>query len=184
MNSWWDRTEAVGKLRTFRVEINGAQYNVSIEQIGKDKFRARVGETLFEMETVSIDAITTWLVGQAGETTRAETMVLPNDRVDVWVAGIPFPATVQTVGTGGYSVSPEERRLRSIGGQVRALMPGRITSVLVKEDEMVKEGTPLLILEAMKMQNEIGSPIAGKVKSISVREGATVKKDSILITIE
>jgi biotin carboxyl carrier protein len=48
----------------------------------------------------------------------------------------------------------------------------------------VKEGTPLLILEAMKMQNEIGSPIAGKVKSISVHEGATVKKDSILITIE
>jgi len=171
-------------LRTFRVEINGAQYNVSVEQIGKDKFRAQVDETLFEMETVSIDAITTWLVGQAGEITRAETMVLPNDRVDVWVAGIPFSATVQTVGTGGYSVSPEERRLRSIGGQVRALMPGRITSVLVKEDEMVKEGTPLLILEAMKMQNEIGSPIAGRVKSISVREGATVKKDSILITIE
>jgi biotin carboxyl carrier protein len=63
-------------------------------------------------------------------------------------------------------------------------MPGRITSILVKEGELVEEGTPLLILEAMKMQNEFGSPIAGKVKSISVHEGATVKKDSILITIE
>jgi biotin carboxyl carrier protein len=171
-------------LRTFRVEINGALYNVSVDQISKDKFRAQVGGALFEMDAVSSDAIPTWLVRHADETVRAETMSLPNDRVDVWLAGIPFPATVQTVGTGGYSISPEEHRQRSIGGQVRALMPGRITSVLVKEDELVKEGTPLLILEAMKMQNEIGSPIAGKVKSISVNEGATVKKDSILITIE
>jgi len=171
-------------LRTFRVEINGARYNVSVEQIGKDKFRAQMGEALFEMETVSTDAITTWLVRHANESVKAETMVLPNDRVDVWLAGIPFPATVQTVGTGGYSIPLEEHRQRSIGGQVRALMPGRITSVLVKEDELVKEGTPLLILEAMKMQNEIGSPIAGKVKSISVHEGATVKKDSILIIID
>jgi len=171
-------------LRTFRVEINGALYSVSVDQIGKDKFRAQVEGTFFEMETVSTGRITSWLVRDTGETVRVETMVLPNDRVDVWLAGMPFPATVQTVGTGGYSISAEVRRQRSIGGQVRALMPGRITSVLVKEDELVEEGTPLLILEAMKMQNEIGSPIAGKVKSISVHEGATVKKDSILITIE
>jgi len=171
-------------LRTFRVEINGALYNVSVDQTGKDKFRAQVGGALFELDAVSSDAITTWLVRHADQTVRAETMSLPNDRVDVWLAGTPFPATVQTVGTGGYSISPEEHRQRSIGGQVRALMPGRITSVLVKEGELVEEGTPLLILEAMKMQNEFGSPIAGKVKSISVHEGATVKKDSILITIE
>ena len=171
-------------MRTFRVEINGTLYNVSVDQVGKDKFQAQLGGSLFEMEAVSTGAITTWLVRHADETVRGETVALPNDRVDVWLAGIPFPATVQTVGTGGYSVSLEEHRQRSIGGQVRALMPGRITSILVKRDELVKVGTPLLILEAMKMQNEIGSPIAGKVKSISVREGMTVKKDSVLITIE
>jgi len=171
-------------LRTLRVEINGAIYNVSVDQVGKDKFRAQLSGALFEIEAVSTGPITTWLVRHSNETVRGETMALPNDRVDVWLAGIPFPATVQIVGTGGYSVSPEEHRQRSIGGQVRALMPGRITSVLVKKDELVKVGTPLLILEAMKMQNEIGSPIPGKVKSISVREGATVKKDSVLITIE
>lgn len=176
--------ERVGELRTFRVEINGALYEVSVDQIGKDKFRAEVSGAPFELETASNGEITTWLVRYADETLRAETMALPNDRVDVWLNGMPFPATVQAIGIGGYSISPEEHRQRSIGGQVRALMPGRITSVLVKEDELVKEGTPLLILEAMKMQNEIGSPIAGKVKSISVHEGATVKKDSVLITIE
>jgi biotin carboxyl carrier protein len=63
-------------------------------------------------------------------------------------------------------------------------MPGRITSILVREGELVSEGSPLLILEAMKMQNEITSPIPGRVKSVLVREGATVKKDATLIIVE
>ena len=172
-------------MRTFRVEINGSLYSVSVDQIGIDHYRAEVGGgSIFEIESASTGEITTWLVRYANETVRAETMPLPNDRMDVWITGMPFPATVQAIGTGGYSFSPEIHRQRAMGGEVRALMPGRITSVLVKEEESVKEGTPLLILEAMKMQNEIGSPIAGKVKSISVHEGATVKKDAILITVE
>jgi len=71
-----------------------------------------------------------------------------------------------------------------LGGQIRALMPGRITSVLVKEQEEVKEGMALLILEAMKMQNEITAPNAGKVKHVFVHEGETVKKGAVLVSIE
>jgi biotin carboxyl carrier protein len=63
-------------------------------------------------------------------------------------------------------------------------MPGRITSILVKEGEQVREGAALIILEAMKMQNEITSPANGKVKTIFVREGETVKKESALVLIE
>ena len=44
--------------------------------------------------------------------------------------------------------------------------------------------TPLLILEAMKMQNEITSPLSGLVKSILVKEGTSVKKDAMLMMIE
>jgi len=69
-------------------------------------------------------------------------------------------------------------------GEIRAVMPGRITSVLVKLNDRVESGAPLLILESMKMQNEIVSPKSGRVKSIRVADGATVKKDSVLIEIE
>jgi pyruvate carboxylase subunit B len=62
-------------------------------------------------------------------------------------------------------------------------MPGRITSILVKEGDEVKEGTPLLILEAMKMQNEIASPASGCVRKIFVRDGESVKKDAVLVSI-
>jgi len=95
---------------------------------------------------------------------------------------MPFPAAVESVGIGAYVAAPEARAKGL--GQVRALMPGRITSILVREEEEVKEGATLLILEAMKMQNEITSPNNGKVKRIFVREGEAVKKDTVLVSIE
>jgi pyruvate carboxylase subunit B len=91
---------------------------------------------------------------------------------------------VQVVGTEGYTIPTPGIGEQRISGDIRAPMPGRITSILIREGESVDLGTPLLILEAMKMQNELTSPTAGHVKSIHVQEGATVKKDSLLIVVD
>lgn len=63
-------------------------------------------------------------------------------------------------------------------------MPGRVTSILFKPGDSVEVGTPLLILEAMKMQNEITSPVQGKIAAVNVTEGATVKKESLLMVLK
>jgi biotin carboxyl carrier protein len=155
-----------------------------VEQTDKNKFRATVGNDVFEGESVRDDEISTWIVRDSRDAVRAQTKILQGDRVDVWLAGMPFPASVQLVGLTGYAFAQEKPLEKRFGGEIRALMPGRITSILVKEREPVEMGTPLLILDAMKMQNEIASPITGRVKSIHVHEGATVKKDSILVVVE
>ncbi len=69
------------------------------------------------------------------------------------------------------------------GEKVTAPMPGNILSVAVKEGDTVKEGQQLMILEAMKMENEILAPCAGKVTSIAVAKGSTVESGSLLCTI-
>jgi biotin carboxyl carrier protein len=61
------------------------------------------------------------------------------------------------------------------GGVVKALMPGRIVRVLVKQGDSVRKGAGLLILEAMKMENEIQSPADGVVDNIFVEAGQTVE---------
>jgi len=65
--------------------------------------------------------------------------------------------------------------------QVRAFIPGNIQKIFVKEGMEVEQGTPLLILEAMKMRNEFLSPLSGKIKSIHVSEGDQVPKNHLLI---
>jgi biotin carboxyl carrier protein len=63
-------------------------------------------------------------------------------------------------------------------------MPGRIIKVFVEEGEEVKEGQPVLVLEAMKMQNEIKSPQSGKVTRINPKAGESVEAGALLFSVE
>ena len=63
-------------------------------------------------------------------------------------------------------------------------MPGNILSVNVKVGDAVKKGQVLMILEAMKMENEIAAPAAGKVASVQAVKGTSVNAGDILITLE
>ncbi len=68
-----------------------------------------------------------------------------------------------------------------IANSIKAPMPGIILSVNVKENQEVKEGETLLILEAMKMENAISAPKDGIIKSIIAKSGETVDKGELLI---
>ncbi|GGD57784.1 acetyl-CoA carboxylase biotin carboxyl carrier protein subunit [Muriicola marianensis] len=65
---------------------------------------------------------------------------------------------------------------------ITAPMPGLILEIKTREGEEVKEDSPLLILEAMKMENVITSPREGIIKNVSVKVGETVDKKQLLIT--
>lgn len=67
---------------------------------------------------------------------------------------------------------------------VRAPMPGKVVCVLVEEGASVVTGQGLVVVEAMKMQNELKSPKTGRVLKISARAGATVAAGEALVTLE
>lgn len=69
------------------------------------------------------------------------------------------------------------------GGTLTAPMPGKVVKILVAEGDAVEEGQTLLILEAMKMQNEYKCPVAGKVTKIHAQEGAAVETAAPLLVI-
>lgn len=66
---------------------------------------------------------------------------------------------------------------------VTAPMPGKVTKIVVKAGSKVNKGDVIMLLEAMKMQNEIGSPVAGVVKSINVDAGQSVKPGEVMAVI-
>ncbi len=70
------------------------------------------------------------------------------------------------------------------GERVAAPMPGNILSVNVAAGDTVKKGQILMILEAMKMENEIMAPCDGKVTSVAVAKGAAVESGTLLCTIQ
>ena len=67
---------------------------------------------------------------------------------------------------------------------LKAPMPGKIIDVLVREGSPILRGEPVVILEAMKMQNEIQSPVNGTVKFVTVKANTNVMKDDVLVEIK
>lgn len=70
------------------------------------------------------------------------------------------------------------------GGALKTQMPGVVVKVMVTEGQVVKEGEALLILEAMKMENEMKSPKNGIIKKIYIKEGMNLESGFLMMEIE
>ena len=79
--------------------------------------------------------------------------------------------------------APAPAAAPSGGEQITAPMPGNILSVNIAAGDTVKKGQVLMVLEAMKMENEIMCPCDGKVVSVSVAKGAAVESGALLCVI-
>ncbi|MCY3757579.1 MAG: acetyl-CoA carboxylase biotin carboxyl carrier protein subunit [Acidobacteria bacterium] len=67
---------------------------------------------------------------------------------------------------------------------VSAPMPGKVVRILAAEGEEVRQGQGLVVVEAMKMQNELGSPRSGRIRSVRVAEGQAVNAGDPLVLVE
>jgi biotin carboxyl carrier protein len=102
----------------------------------------------------------------------------------VLVDGQPFRVEIQ---------DEQERRLRAAVGKeaaraakraVTAPMPGKVVKLLVKPGDAVKTGDGVIVVEAMKMENELKAPAPGTVKEIRAAEGKAVGAGDVLVVIE
>ena len=85
--------------------------------------------------------------------------------------------------TRGIQALTSRREGRPGGGVVRAPMPGLVVRLEVREGQRVAQGAPLIVVEAMKMENELRAPREGRVATIHVKRGAAVERGAILITL-
>jgi biotin carboxyl carrier protein len=162
-------------------EINSESCEVTVRREG-DKVFASVGHKSYELEAHRT-ALNTYLFKLNGKV--YECYVSPdaaNSQSHV------------TVGSGSYEFTLiDPKRLRGAGGahahgdgtaEIIANMPGKVVRVLVSVGDEVKTKEGVIVVEAMKMQNEMRSPKDGIVKQINFAEGDTVNTGDILVVIE
>ncbi|MFT4648054.1 MAG: biotin carboxyl carrier protein [Glaciecola sp.] len=162
------------------VEMHGREYEVDlIEEAG-------VRELRIDGKLVDLDYREADTLGQL-------IVMLDGKSYGLSIEGDTHTTHVTLAGHS-YAVHMEDDRERAAnlaareaaggGGPVEAVMPGIVVEVLVEEGQAVEAGTPLLILEAMKMQNEIKAPGAGSVTEIRVKAGETVASGAILVVLQ
>jgi glutaconyl-CoA decarboxylase len=151
--------------------INGKPFVVEILSFDGRRGDVRVNNIAYSVEVPQ------------GTTTGAPVYTTPpSPAVPPPVPAAPMSAPTPPPAAPAPAAAPPPQA--SSDSTVVAPMPGIILSVLVKEDDEVNAGDALLVLEAMKMENEIHAPRAGKVKKVHVSEGAEVRAGSELIEFE
>jgi biotin carboxyl carrier protein len=170
---------------TFEIELNGRGRTVSIE-------RARHGQYRVTVDGVAaiVDA------RRSGES--GVSLLFPDqshEGVAVHFAQGPSPGEMLAyLGGRSVAVSVNGRRtgraaVDSGAGahgeqKVLAPMPGRVVRVLVAAGDEVQARQPIVVIEAMKMENELRSPKAGRVKDVTVTPGTSVEAGRVLVVIE
>ena len=105
----------------------------------------------------------------------------------ITVNGNVYEVTVEEGLTGGAAPAPAPKTAAPAGAQgavkVNSPMPGKILAVKVAEGAAVKRGEVVVILEAMKMENEIVAPQDGTVASVNVTVGSSVEAGDVLVTL-
>lgn len=114
----------------------------------------------------------------------AEIIEKNQNKYTVLINGVSYTFSIETPISYKRKKYLDKTKAKSKMEVVCAPMPGKIVDVLVEPGAIVAEGEALIILEAMKMQNEIISPVSGKVTAVPVRQNDLVNKEDILVEIE
>jgi biotin carboxyl carrier protein len=170
---------------TFDIEVNGHTRVVSIERAAAGRYRVVVDGQPSEVDAVRIGAFGLSLLLDGGGGISREVQVAPAGtpgEMLVSIDGRTVAATVngRRTGRGGADLGAGARGDQAIV----APMPGRVVRVLVAAGDPVAARQAVVVVEAMKMENELRSPKDGRVKEVAVAPGASVEAGRILVVIE
>ena len=146
-------------MKQYKYTINGAQYDVTIDSIVGSKAKVEVN-------------------GVHGSS------LVEEDLPTMSTEGAPAPAAAPAAPAAApAAAAPAAKSGPGAGTPVKAPLPGVVTKILVAEGQAVKKGETVLVLEAMKMENNITAEADGAVTGICVAAGDSVMEGTTLLTI-
>ena len=161
----------------YEANIDGRQINIEIEE-SDGRVTAKIGERDYDLQVVRPEP-DAYLIFDGDRVLEAR--VWPTDNLlRVEIGNRTFSASIIDRKHRRASAEHDNEGRR----QLIAPMPGKVVRVLLNAGDEVKPGQGVVVVEAMKMQNEVKSPKAGRVIEIRVTEGATVNANQVLAIVE
>lgn len=164
---------------TLHVTVGGRSRAVDVRREG-DRFLVSVDGRQHAVDVKEINGVWSMLVAPA-RSYEVAFSASSDGAVIVHVDGVPVEVSINRMRRGGAAVSEPAAE----GPQrVTAPMPGKIVKLLVKPGDKVQPRQGLVVVEAMKMENELRARAAGTVGEVRVAEGASVEAGAILIVLD
>lgn len=147
------------------------------------KHSIRIGKRDYEVKLKSDEKYGTYILWK-NRKYPVEIVRSRQNKYEILFNDISYTFTVETPFSLKRMKVLNARKSKADKEYIKAPMPGKIIDVLVREGACVSRGEPLVILEAMKMQNEIMSPVSGTVVKVTARQNTSVMKDDLLVEIK
>ena len=165
----------------YHAVLGGEEHLIDITSRGGGKYRVAIGDRILEVDAVHLQGFAVSILADT-RSARCDIERGKDGRLSVLVGENVFPMEL---------LDERRLRLRQAGGKfslegpqrIDAPMPGKVVRVLVKAGDEVSEGQGLIVVEAMKMENELKSPKAGKVTELHAVEGAAVESGAKLAVV-
>jgi biotin carboxyl carrier protein len=171
---------------TFEIELNGRSRSVTIERAGShDRYRVTVDGIATLVDAQRSGEFGLSLLFPEGGHAAARVSLAPGRAPGEKLAYLRGRSTAVVVNGRRTGRGAADNGAGAPGEQkIAAPMPGRVVRVLVAAGEDVQAGQPVVVVEAMKMENELRSPKNGRVKDVAVAAGASVEAGRVLMVIE
>lgn len=170
---------------TFEIDVEGRVRTVSIERVPAGRYRVTLDGVPHELDAarVGVYGLSLLLDGERGSSREVQVSPGPSrGELLLTLSGRTIAATVNGRRTGRAGV---DTAAGAHGEQaVTAPMPGRVIRILVEPGDAVAVRQGVVVVEAMKMENELRSPKDGRVKEVSVAAGTSVEAGRVLVVIE
>lgn len=167
------------KRMDFEFIVDGARRTIALEKKG-DLFLVKDGNLVLEADIVRISKHEVLL--RLGDRSLMVRLARDGERAFVWTEGRAYVLSEPAQDSGRSSGGDDKSQEGS--SAIRAPMPGKVIKVNVSEGQEVRKNQSLLIVEAMKMENEIRSAVEGIVKKIHVAAGELVDSEKTLVELE
>jgi len=167
-------------VRTFVAKLEDREVTIEVEPVGPSLYRVRIDGEDREIDARTVAGGLSLLIGGRNHEV---SLARAADDFDVLLENRRFRFRLLTEDRARRAAA---RGSREVSGrrEVKASMPGKVIAVLVKVGDRVEPKHGLLVIEAMKMENEIKSQGAGEVKEIHVEPGRAVEAGEILVVLE
>ncbi len=161
----------------YAVNVEGKEFTVDVKKTGTG-FTVSLNGAAEDVRITRVDGTGLALIVND----KPYTVFIESER-RIFVNGMSYDIDT-TAGRSSRPTMPQTAASQKTESVVKAVMPGLIVQVNVKEGDQVKAGDSLLVIEAMKMQNEVTARNEGRIRSIHVKPGQPVATGDALITLE
>lgn len=157
-----NKKRTIGILPDDKIILDGKEFNVNLSKVSDYLYLIKINECVYEVTTVKKSS----------------------NEFFFTIDGRNYEVTARTALQERANEVLKQKELHAKIDSIKAPMPGLILKISKNIGEHINIGEPLIVLEAMKMENEIRSPSSGTITEIHYKQGDSVEKDAVILKIE